>query len=92
MSNNNEFDSMSPTVRAVYSALGGKAPTQAAVQEAPVETTVNEQVDESVTDDVIVVDIFEENGEIESEYFGRSCACIGGSGVNHGRESISKNY
>lgn len=64
MSNNNEFDSMSPTVRAVYSALGGKAPTQAAVQEAPVETTVNEQVDESVTDDVIVVDIFEENGEI----------------------------
>jgi hypothetical protein len=63
MSNNNEFDSMSPTVRAVYSALGGKAPTQA-VQEAPVETTVNEQVDESVTDDVIVVDIFEENGEI----------------------------
>jgi hypothetical protein len=64
MSNNNEFDSMSPTVRAVYSALGGKAPTQAAVQEAPVVTTVNEQVDESVTDDVIVVDIFEENGKI----------------------------
>ena len=69
MSNNNEnnLDSMSPTVRAVYAALGGTPPSEKAVetvqQEAPAQT--NTLQEEPMTfEDAIVVDIYEENGQI----------------------------